>query len=66
MGTIDKAGACVALVGVNFAVVVATSRVSTYTTPDGVTHENTRERRTFVVVKRSGRWLVLLDQATLI
>jgi len=46
------------------AVVVATSRVSTYTTPDGITHANTRERRTFVVVKRSGRWLVMQDQAT--
>ena len=50
----------------NFAVVVATSSVTTYTTPDGVTHENTRERRTFVVVKRGGRWLVMLDQATII
>lgn len=50
----------------NFAVVVATSSVTTYTTPDGVTHANTRERRTFVVVKRSGRWLVMLDQATII
>jgi hypothetical protein len=38
----------------------------TYTTPDGVTHENTRERRTFVVVKRSGRWLVMQDQATIV
>ena len=48
------------------AVVTATSRVSTYTTPDGVKHENTRERRTFVVVKRSGRWLVMQDQATIV
>jgi hypothetical protein len=48
------------------AVVVATSRASTYTTPDGVTHENTLELRTFVVVERSGRWLVMQDQATIV
>lgn len=48
------------------AVVVATSRASTYTTPDGVTHQNDRERRTFVVVKRSGRWLVMQDQNTVV
>jgi uncharacterized protein (TIGR02246 family) len=48
------------------AVATATSRVSTYTTPDGVTHENERQRRTFVVVKRSDRWLVMQDHNTIV
>ena len=48
------------------AVVTATSRVSTYTTPDGVTHVNEQQRRTFVVVERSGRWLVMQDHNTVV
>ena len=46
------------------AVVTVPSRVSTYTTPDGVKHENERQIRTFVVVKRGGRWLIMQDQNT--
>lgn len=48
------------------AVVTVTSRMSTFTTPDGVKRENERPIRTFVVVKRSGRWLIMQDQNTLI
>jgi uncharacterized protein (TIGR02246 family) len=48
------------------AVVSVTSRMSTFTTPDGVKRENERHIRTFVVVKRSGRWLIMQDQNTLI
>ena len=48
------------------AVVTVTSRMSTYITPDGVKHENERHIRTFVVVKRSGRWLIMQDQNTII
>ncbi|CAN5404767.1 hypothetical protein BH18ACI1_BH18ACI1_15240 [soil metagenome] len=48
------------------AVVTATSRMSTYTTPDGVRRENQRNIRTFVVVKRSNRWLIMQDQNTAI
>lgn len=47
------------------AVVTVTSRMSTYTTPDGVRHENERHIRTFVVAKRSGRWLIMQDQNTI-
>ena len=46
------------------AVVTVPSRVSTYTTPDGVRHENERQIRTFVVVKRGGRWLIMQDHNT--
>jgi uncharacterized protein (TIGR02246 family) len=47
------------------AIVTVTSQVSRYVTPDGTVHENERHLRTFVVVKRSGRWLIMLDQNTL-
>jgi uncharacterized protein (TIGR02246 family) len=48
------------------AVVTVISRTSTYATPDGVKHENQRHIRTFAVVKRGGRWLVMQDQSTTI
>ena len=48
------------------AVVTVTSTMSTFTTPDGVTHQNERHIRTFVVVKRGNRWLVMQDQNTTI
>lgn len=46
------------------AVVTVVSRMSTFTTPDGVRHENERHIRTFVVVKRNSRWLIMQDQNT--
>ncbi len=49
----------------NVAVVTVPSKVSTYTTPDGVRHENERVIRTFVVVKRGARWLIMQDQNTI-
>jgi uncharacterized protein (TIGR02246 family) len=46
------------------AVVTVTSRMSTFTAPDGVRHENERHIRTFIVVKRSVSWLIMQDQNT--
>jgi uncharacterized protein (TIGR02246 family) len=48
------------------AVVTVTSQMSTFTTPDGIKHENERHVRTFVVVKRSRQWLIMQDQNTLV
>ena len=48
------------------AVATVTSRVSTFTTPDGVKHENEQQIRTFVVVKRGVRWLILQDHNTIV
>ena len=48
------------------AVVTTTSRLTTYTTPDGVQHLTEQQRKTFVVVKRSGRWLVMQTQLTIV
>jgi uncharacterized protein (TIGR02246 family) len=48
------------------AAVTVTSQMSTYTTPDGIRHENERHIRTFVVVKHGKRWLIMQDQNTII
>jgi uncharacterized protein (TIGR02246 family) len=46
------------------AVVTVTSRMSAFTMPDGVRHENEQHIRTFVVVQRNDRWLIMQDQNT--
>lgn len=46
------------------AVVTVPSRISTFTTPDGVKHENERLIRTFVLVRRGSQWLIIQDQNT--
>jgi uncharacterized protein (TIGR02246 family) len=46
------------------AVGTVTSIMSPFTSPDGVKHGAERHIRTFVVVKRSGRWLIMQDHNT--
>ena len=46
------------------AIATVYSRSSTFTTPNGVIHGNEARVRTFVVVKREGRWLIMQDQNT--
>jgi uncharacterized protein (TIGR02246 family) len=46
------------------AVGTVTSIMSPFTSPDGVKHSAERHIRTFVVVKRSGRWLIMQDHNT--
>jgi uncharacterized protein (TIGR02246 family) len=48
------------------ALVTVKGHASTFTSPDGVKHENERRIRGFVVVKRNDRWLILQDQSTTI
>ena len=48
----------------NVAVVTVPSKMSPHTTPDGVRRENQRMIRTFILVERSGRWLIMHDQNT--
>jgi uncharacterized protein (TIGR02246 family) len=52
--------------GRDAAVVTVTSRMTTFTTPDGVKHENERHIRTFVVVRRNGHWAIMQDQNTVV
>jgi uncharacterized protein (TIGR02246 family) len=46
------------------AVGTVTSLMSPFTSPDGVKHGAERHIRTFVVVKRGGRWLIMQDHNT--
>lgn len=46
------------------AVGTVTSIVSPFTSPDGVNHKAERHIRTFVVVNRGGRWLIMQDHNT--
>jgi uncharacterized protein (TIGR02246 family) len=46
-------------------VTVPSTMKGTFTTPDGKKHENDRQIRTFVVVKRGGKWLIMQDQNTI-
>ena len=47
------------------AIVMVPSVLSgSFTTPDGVTHENDRQIRTFVVVKVDSKWRIMHDHNT--
>lgn len=48
------------------AVATVVSRMSTFTTPDGVKHDNEPHIRSFVLVHRNGRWLIMQDQNTVV
>jgi uncharacterized protein (TIGR02246 family) len=48
------------------AVVTVTSTMSPFTTPDGVRHEADGQIRTFVVVQRGQRWLIMQDHNTFV
>ena len=48
------------------AVATVISNMTAFTMPNGVRHPNDRQIRTFVVVKRSDKWLVMLDQNTIV
>ena len=45
---------------------VAVHKIDTYTTPDGIKHENEKHIKTYVVVKKNGKWLLELDQNTIV
>jgi uncharacterized protein (TIGR02246 family) len=46
------------------AVATVPSRMTPFTTPDGVRHVDERQVRTFVVVRRAGAWRIMQDQNT--
>jgi uncharacterized protein (TIGR02246 family) len=48
------------------AIAVAIHKVDTFTLPDGTKHENEKNIKTYVVVKRNGKWLLELDQNTVV
>ena len=48
----------------NVAIVTVPSKMSPHTTPDGIRRENQGQIRTFVVVQRGERWLIMQDHNT--
>jgi uncharacterized protein (TIGR02246 family) len=46
------------------AVATVTSQMSTFTTPDGTKHENEQHIRTFILIRRNDRWMIMQDQNT--
>ena len=53
-------------VAANVAIADVIHQVDTYTTPDGVKHENERHIKTYVIVKKNGKWLLAQDHNTII
>ena len=47
------------------AIVTVPSMMSPHTTPDGVRHENQKQIRTFILMKRDNRWFIMQDQNTI-
>ncbi|HXD37811.1 MAG TPA: SgcJ/EcaC family oxidoreductase [Rhodanobacter sp.] len=52
--------------GKDAAVATVLSRMSTFTSPDGVRHVNEEHIRTFILAKRGTRWLIMQDQNTVV
>lgn len=48
------------------AVATVTSRMSTFTSPDGIKHVNEQHIRTFILAKHGARWLIMQDQNTVV
>lgn len=52
--------------GKDAAVATVLSRMSTFTSPDGVRHVNEEHIRTFILARRGTRWLIMQDQNTVV
>jgi uncharacterized protein (TIGR02246 family) len=48
------------------AIAQAVHNMSTYTTPDGTKHENERHVKTYVVLRKNGKWLLTHDHNTIV
>jgi uncharacterized protein (TIGR02246 family) len=49
------------------AIINAVHTSGTYTTPeDGIKHEHEKQMKTYIVVRQKGKWLLTLDQNTII
>ena len=48
------------------AIVDAIDKTSGFTTPDGTKHQNERHIKTYVLVKKNGKWLLTHDHNTII
>ncbi len=50
----------------NVAIADVIHKITNYTTPDGMKHENERHIKTYVVVKQKGKWLLTHDHNTIV
>ena len=50
----------------NVAIADVIHKITNYTTPDGVKHENERQIKTYVIVKQKGKWLLTHDHNTIV
>ena len=48
------------------AIADAIDKMSDFTTPDGTKHQNERHIKTYVLVKKNGKWLLTHDHNTII
>lgn len=48
------------------AIADAVHDIDPYTTPDGVKHKNEKQMKTYVLVKKTGNWLLAHDHNTII
>jgi hypothetical protein len=68
LATVDNAveGAIFLFADDTIATVTITSRLSNYTTPDGVDHENEQQISTFVVTEQDNHWYSVRTQQTVV
>lgn len=50
----------------NVAIVDVVHKISLYELPKGIKHKNEHQRKTYIVVKMKGEWLIKHDQNTVI
>jgi uncharacterized protein (TIGR02246 family) len=48
------------------AIATVIHRIDTYELPEGVKHENERQMKTYIIIKQNSKWLLALDQNTVI
>jgi uncharacterized protein (TIGR02246 family) len=50
----------------NVAIAKVTHKITSYELPQGVKHENERQMKTYIIIKKGKKWWLTLDQNTVI
>ena len=64
--TMTTEGMTLRFIPPNVAIADVVHKITDYTTPDGVRHQNERHIKTYVVVKKNGKWLLTHDHNTIV
>ena len=48
------------------AIALVVHKISDYELPQGIKHKNERQMKTYIIVKRQNKWLLTLDQNTVV